>query len=109
MIRSHSLGTNYPMPQKIAWTPAQDAQIRRLRAEGATWDSIATALSVSRFTIIERGRRIGARRPPPAFMSRPTEDPDRPPLPAGHPRTWRSLTDGTVLDGSPYPLPVFIS
>jgi hypothetical protein len=95
------------MPQKLVWTPAQDAQIKRLRAEGATWDAIAAALSVSRFTIIERGRRIGARRPPPPFTP-PAEDPARLPLPAGHPRTWRPLTAGTVLEGSEYPLPVFV-
>jgi hypothetical protein len=94
------------MPQKLVWTPAQDAMIKRLRAEGATWDVIATAMSVSRFTIIDRGRRIGARRPPPEFTP-PSEDLSRPPLPAGHPRTWRPLIVGTVLEGSEYPLPVF--
>jgi len=94
------------MPQKLIWTPAQDATIKRLRAEGATWDTVAAALSVSRFTIIERGRRIGARRPPPEFKP-PPDDPARPPLPAGHPQTWHALTHGTVLEGSTYPLPVF--
>ena len=32
---------------------------------------------------------------------------DRPSLPAGHPITWRLLTDGTSLQDSPYPYPVF--
>ena len=32
---------------------------------------------------------------------------DRAPLPAGHPITWRILTDDTPLAGEPYPLPVF--
>jgi hypothetical protein len=94
------------MPQRLIWTPAQDMTIRRLRAEGATWDTIAAELSVSRFTIIERGRRIGAQRPPREF-SPPPDDADRPPLPAGHPRSWHALTSGTVLEGSQYPLPVF--
>jgi hypothetical protein len=94
------------MPHKIAWTPGQDAMIRRLRAEGATWDAIAMALLVSRFTVIERGRRIGARRPPPDFKP-PPPDMSRPPLPAGHPQTWEALTAGTVLEGTDYPLPVF--
>ncbi len=94
------------MPHKLVWTPAQDAKIKRMRSEGATWDSIAAALSVSRFTVIDRGRRIGARRPQPE-LTPPSDDPSRPPLPAGHPRTWRALTEGTVLEGSDYPLPVF--
>ena len=28
-------------------------------------------------------------------------------MPAGHPLTWGLLTAGTVLDGAPYPFPVF--
>jgi hypothetical protein len=94
------------MPHKLCWTPAQDALIRRLRAKGATWDAIAAALKVSRFTIIERGRRIGACRPPPELKP-PPEDRERPPLPAGHPYCWLVLTEGTVLEGSVYPYPVF--
>ena len=90
------------MPYKIDWTPTQDTLIRRLRAGGATWDAIAAALSVSRFTIIERGRRIGACRPPPEIKP-PPEDPDRPPLPPGHPNCWGPLTEGTVLRAVPIP------
>ena len=33
------------MPKKIIWTDAQDAQIRRLRTEGASWDAIAAILA----------------------------------------------------------------
>jgi hypothetical protein len=94
------------MPQRLVWTPAQDLTIRRLRAEGATWDTIAAQMSVSRFTIIERGRRIGAQLPPREFKP-PPPDADRPPLPPGHPCTWQALTRGTLLEGSAYPLPVF--
>lgn len=32
---------------------------------------------------------------------------DRPALPSGHPLTWSMLTDGTALEGEPYPYPVF--
>ncbi len=32
---------------------------------------------------------------------------ERSPLPAGHPISWRLLIDGTTLEGSPYPYPVF--
>ena len=28
-------------------------------------------------------------------------------MPAGHPTTWGLLVAGTVLDGTPYPYPVF--
>jgi len=94
------------MPIKIHWSEATDAKLRRLRAEGATWDAIATELSISRYTAIERGRRIGAPRPPPEHKPAP-EDPGRAPLCPGHPRTWGALTEGTVLAGTPYPLPVF--
>lgn len=94
------------MPVKLIWTDAQDTQIRRLRAEGASWDTIAAVLGVTRWTAIERGRSIGARHPPREFVPRP-EDPARDPLPAGHPRTWGAMNIGTVLEGAPYPLPFF--
>ncbi len=95
------------MPQKFVWTDAQDTQIRRLRAEGAAWDSIAAMLGLSRWATIDRGRRIGARPPPREFVP-PPEDPSRDPLPAGHPRSWDAINAGGVLQGTPYPLPVFI-
>ena len=72
------------MPKKLTWTDAQDSQIRRLRAEGASWDAIAAALGFTRWAIIERGRRIGAQAPPREFVP-PPEDPHRDPLPPGHP------------------------
>ncbi|MGH7044663.1 MAG: AsnC family protein [Acetobacteraceae bacterium] len=95
------------MPKKRPWTDAQDAQLRRLRAEGANWDGIAAILGVTRWTAIERGRRIGARIPPADFVP-PPEDPGREPLPPGHPRSWDAINRGTVLEGVPYPLPVFV-
>jgi len=95
------------MPKKLEWTDAQDAQLRRLRAEGATWDGIAAVLGLTRWAAMDRGRRIGARLPPPDFVP-PPEDPAREPLPAGHPRSWNTINAGTVLEGTPYPLPVFV-
>jgi hypothetical protein len=94
------------MPKKLEWSEGQDLIIRRMRMEGSTWDAIAAALGVSRYTAIDRGRRIGAERPPAGFCL-PPEDPRREPLPAGHPRCWKAITDGTLLEGTPYPLPVF--
>lgn len=94
------------MPTRFHWTEAQDTQIKRLRAEGATWESIAALLGLTRWSVIERGRRIGARRPPRELVH-PREDAARDPLPPGHPRSWGVLTAGTVLENTPYPLPVF--
>jgi hypothetical protein len=94
------------MPRKFVWTNAQDAQIRRLRVEGGSWDSIAAILGLTRWTVIERGRRIGAQRPPREFVL-PPDDPARDPLPAGHPRSWGVINAGTVLQDEPYPLPIF--
>jgi hypothetical protein len=93
------------MPERLVWTAAQDAQIKRLRGEGATWDAIAAALSLSRFTVIERGRRIGAKQPPPE-STRPTEDPDRPALPPGHPLSWGAIIAGSCIAGNAYTPPV---
>ena len=36
------------------------------------------------------------------------DDRDRPALPPGHPIAWRVLTEGTILEGTMYPLPVFL-
>ena len=94
------------MPSKLVWTQAQDTQIRRLRAEGVAWDTVAAILGLARWTVIDRGRRIGAFRPPRQSVP-PQDDLARDPLPAGHPRSWGVLTAGTVLEGTPYPLPVF--
>lgn len=77
-----------------------------MRAEGATWEAIAAELGLNRWAVIERGRRIGARRPPADFTVVP-DDPHREPLPAGHKRTWGAMTAGTVLENDPYPLPMF--
>ena len=91
------------MHVKLLWTDASDTRIRRMRAEGASWDTIAAQLLVSRWSAIERGRAIGARAPlrPPA----PAADPAREALPAGHPDSWGAITAGTLLDGSAYPWP----
>lgn len=92
------------MPKRIDWTAAQDSKIRRMRAESASWDSIAVAVGVTRWTVIERGRRLGARLPP-ADLEPRSEDPDRPALPPGHPETWGTMNKGLSLEGIPYPVP----
>ncbi len=56
--------------------------------------ALSTQQSVGRAGIIYR------------VCGRPGQN-DRPPLPPGHPVSWSLLTDGTVLEGEPYPYPVF--
>jgi hypothetical protein len=53
-----------------------------------------------------RGRRLGARCPPPEFVV-VSDDLGRAPLPAGHLRTWGAMNAGTCLADEPYPLPMF--
>jgi hypothetical protein len=95
------------MPKRIEWTQVQDTRIKRMRSENASWDSIAVAVGVTRWTVIERGRRLGARLPPRDFEP-PSEDPERPALPSGHPETWGIIVKGMSLEGMPYPLPVAV-
>jgi hypothetical protein len=94
------------MSRKIAWTDAQDMQIRRRRTEGASWEAIADDLAMTLWAVTERGRRIGAGRQPGDFVAAP-DDPLREPLPAGHPKSWDAINAGTVLEGAPYPLRLF--
>ncbi|MGA3398755.1 MAG: AsnC family protein [Acetobacteraceae bacterium] len=94
------------MSRKIAWTDAQDAQIRRRRSEGANWEAIAADLALTLWAVTERGRRIGAGRLPVEFVPAP-DDPQREPLPAGHPTSWDAINAGTVLEGEPCPLRFF--
>jgi hypothetical protein len=92
------------MPRKAVWTEGQDAQIRRFRTEGASWDLIALALTLSRWAVIERARAIGAERPP-ANAAAVMDEADRPPRPAGHPETWGAINRGTSLQQVPFRTP----
>ena len=96
------------MPPRFLWTDAQDQAIRHRRAQAQSWDSIASHLAVSRGAAIGRGRHLGARLPAPVRPDPEAEalaDPDRPPLPAGHPHAWAILTAGTTLAGTAYCVP----
>ncbi len=72
-----------------------------MRGDGASWATISRALGLSRNTVIERGRRLRAVAPArvaaPVAEGPDIDDPNRPPLPAGHPLTWGLLTS------EPYP------
>jgi hypothetical protein len=92
------------MPRKTVWTDGQDAQIRRLRTEGASWDVIAQALSLARWTIIERARAIGAEQRPANAVRVPDES-GREPLPAGHAESWGVINRCTSLEKVPFRTP----
>jgi hypothetical protein len=89
------------MPRKIVWTEGQDSQIRRLRTEGASWDVIALALGLARWTVIERARSIGAERRPPNAVA-VLDESARDPLPAGHVDSWGAINRGTSLEQVPF-------
>jgi hypothetical protein len=85
-----------------------DCTLLGLRASGASWESIGLAMKLSRTAVVERGRRLGARK----MVQKPIvvlpEARDRPPRPPGHPDSWDLITADTVLAGAPYPFPVFL-
>ena len=93
------------MAAPLVWTAERDAIILGLRAQGRSWDAIAAALGISRWAAIERGRRLGARKPATVRRAPQLLDFGRPALAAGHPVTWGALTAGTVLDCTLYPFP----
>lgn len=79
-------------------------QIRRLRTEGASWDVIAVALGLARWTVIERARSIGAERRP-ANAVAVLDEADRDPLAAGHAASWGAINRGTALEDVPFQTP----
>ncbi len=97
------------MPAPLVWNRSRDSLLLRLRADGHSWDRIAAALGISRWAAIMCGRAVGARKPEPEPPSAPAAtawtDPDREPLPAGHPVSWGAITRGGLLHGQPYPFP----
>jgi hypothetical protein len=95
------------MPRMSVWTEGQDSQIRRLRTEGASWDLVALALGLARWTVVERARTIGAERPP-ANAVAILDESARDPLPAGHVDSWRVINRGTSLEDMPFQAPATI-
>lgn len=106
------------MPPRIKWTAERDRALLEARSENQSWDYVCAMVGVSRWTAIDRWKKLGAsgaKIEPPA----PPKPPPLPPrdlgpprvsheaLPAGHPRTWNAITRGTCLEGEPYPHPVF--
>ncbi|MBB5373625.1 hypothetical protein HNP71_001889 [Acidocella aromatica] len=91
------------MPQARQWTAIADQTICEMRAAGETWSAIGRRLGLARSTVIERGRRLRASAPVKSLMlpkrDDMLDDPNRPPLPAGHPLTWSLLTDEPFPEG----------
>ncbi len=96
------------MRAHVHWTPELDDRLRGLRTANMTWDAIALAMGLGRNTVLERGRKIGARRLRLCVPVAAEEARDRPARQAGHPETWGLLTAGTLLEGEAYPYPVFL-
>ena len=89
------------MAVPIVWTDEIDGMLIRMRKEKQSWDEIATAAGVSRWTARARCVAIGATVPkgpstalePPAVKEKPIVR-DMFPLPAGHPITWGAISRG---------------
>jgi hypothetical protein len=96
------------MRTQVRWTADLDARLVMLRSGGMTWDRIADSMQLGRNTVLERGRKIGARKMPQPRPIVIEEARDRPARQAGHPLTWGLINEGTVLEGEAYPFPVFL-
>jgi hypothetical protein len=94
------------MPQPRKWKAWEDAAIRRMCAGGVSWKRQGEILGLSRSTVLERGRFIGARPGKAQARIRQEEREARKmergfdPLPAGDPRTW-----GLIAPGLEFPKP----
>ena len=84
------------------WTEAQDNMLRRLHSEGIGWEFISQWRDLPVHTCMDRARKIGLQRRRVTVVIYEPVDDTRCPLPPGHPTTWGSLTNGTVLDGVSY-------
>ena len=99
------------MRRQTVWNAEMDGRLRSLRRDGATWDRLAVEMGLSRDTVLERARKLGARAKDTMAMAKaepPGEPRDRPARAPGHPATWQMLTAGTSLDGATYPFRVFL-
>lgn len=91
--------------RRVVWTADMNKRLRALRWGGMTWDGIAAAMNMGRNTVLERGRKIGARRQ--VTLRVAPEPVDRPARCAGHPETWGMLWQGLQTKPLPYPFQVF--
>jgi hypothetical protein len=99
------------MAAAIDWTDTTRADLRRLRLDDRLpWGVIGEIMGVSRFAAVYEATRMGIAGALPRDLVFRYEAGlrVRPPLPAGHPASWGAACAGTVLAGTPYPMPVFL-
>lgn len=91
--------------KRLAWTPEMDDLIRTMRAKRASWEQVAKALGVSRWSAVRRGEDVLKVVTPPAPTARPPTEREQAAedghyiLPVGHPISWGAIANG------PYPWP----
>lgn len=93
------------MANKLVWTGLRDGILRTLREQGMSWECVAAAMGISRWTAIGRAKALGLHAPLPRPPRPPVPERGEAPLPAGHPIAWAVLTAGTLLAGTAYPFP----
>lgn len=102
------------MALKLQWSIHANQQLQDLRDASETWRTISLRLGIGRSAVIKQARRIGIQPSPPMPVrlaipaAMPHTRADRPCMPSGHPLSWAAITDGTMLEGEPYPFPVFL-
>jgi len=74
-------------------------------SDGASWPRIGLAFGITAKAAHERCKRAALTRRDCALpgLHRSETDPGRSPFCAGHPASWRAITEGTLLAGVPYP------
>ncbi len=100
---------------RVTWTSGADTRLTGLYAEGLSLRGIAKAMCLSRNAVVERATRLGVHNCVPMAERKVSsvqvtehlgaENPERDPLPAGHPISWGLLTAGTSLEGTLYQIP----
>lgn len=93
------------MPEKIVWSSDQDNLIRRRRASGMCWETIAQELGICRWTVIKHAEAIGIDKTLAKPEAEETADLGRDPLIPGHPDSWGPLNRGTCIQGVAFPSP----
>jgi len=87
--------------RRTVWTDALDRQLITLRWNRLSWDQITAVMGIGRNAVIERGRRLGAKRKA-AEVAIAAEDLDRPSMRAGHDISWGVINAGLTTKLGPF-------
>lgn len=97
------------MPAARKWTPAEEALIVAMASDNKSTADIGLAIGCSPTTARWKAISLGVdrfdhrRQLPPEFrVETPIREPEREPLPAGHPTSWGAIVAGTCIEGE-YP------